>query len=79
MSSENIVKKVCKELGITQKELAERIGVAEGTVNRWSAKPDTIPEQTIKMFELLLENKRLKEKEEKVNTIFKLLEDLKNS
>jgi predicted transcriptional regulator len=28
LEEENLVKKTCKELGITQKELAERIGVA---------------------------------------------------
>ena len=27
---QNIVKRVCKELGITQRELAERIGMSEG-------------------------------------------------
>ncbi|MGP1450912.1 MAG: helix-turn-helix domain-containing protein [Wolinella sp.] len=29
MSDENIVKKACEELGITQKELAERMGVSQ--------------------------------------------------
>ena len=27
---DNVVKKVCAELGITQRELAERIGMSEG-------------------------------------------------
>ena len=79
MNEENIVKQTCKELGITQKELAEMIGVSEGTVNRWSANPNTIPDQTIKTLDILLENKRLKEKEIKIATIFKLIEELKNS
>ncbi len=33
---ENLVKKTCRELGITQKELAERIGVAPYTITRWA-------------------------------------------
>ncbi len=78
MNHDNIVKKVCKELGLTQKELAERIGVAEGTVNRWASNPDSIPEQSTKMFELLIENKRLREKEEKIKNIFKLIDDLRS-
>ncbi len=34
--SENIVKKTCRELGITQKELAEKIGVSQNTVSNWA-------------------------------------------
>jgi transcriptional regulator with XRE-family HTH domain len=33
---ENLVKKTCKELGITQKELAEKIGVSQQTITNWS-------------------------------------------
>ncbi len=33
---ENLVKKTCRELGITQKELAERIGVNKNTVSDWA-------------------------------------------
>jgi transcriptional regulator with XRE-family HTH domain len=32
----NLVKKTCKELGITQKELAEKIGVSKNTVSDWA-------------------------------------------
>jgi DNA-binding XRE family transcriptional regulator len=32
----NLVKKTCRELGITQKELAEKIGVTPHTISRWS-------------------------------------------
>jgi len=35
---ENLVKKTCKELGITQKELAETVGVSQTTVFRWNTK-----------------------------------------
>jgi len=60
MENENIVKKVCKELGVTQKELAEMLGIAEVTANKWSSKPADIPQSAIKTLELIIENKKLK-------------------
>jgi DNA-binding XRE family transcriptional regulator len=36
LEEENLVKKTCRELGITQKELAERIGVTQHTITNWS-------------------------------------------
>jgi DNA-binding XRE family transcriptional regulator len=35
-NEENLVKKTCRELGITQKELAEKIGVSPHTITRWN-------------------------------------------
>ena len=75
---ENIVKYVCKELNITQKILAEYVGVSEDTVNRWSAKPDDIPLQTHKTFLLLLENTQLKRNQKKIQKIILLLDEIKN-
>lgn len=57
MSSENIVKKVCKELGITQKELAEMLGVNPSAVSQWNVETPKMAEKTL---ELLLENHKLK-------------------
>ena len=37
-SEENLVKKTCKELGITQKELAEKTKFKEQTIRNWSSK-----------------------------------------
>jgi transcriptional regulator with XRE-family HTH domain len=54
----NIVKRACKELGITQKELAEMLDVPQQTVSRWSN--DEIPKMAQLALELLLENKSLK-------------------
>ncbi|MDR2790258.1 MAG: helix-turn-helix domain-containing protein [Campylobacteraceae bacterium] len=68
--SDNIVKKTCKELGITRQELAERVGVSETTVNRWASSPDEMPLQAVKTFELLLQNKEL---QDFVDTFKKLL------
>lgn len=35
-SEENLVKKTCRELGITQKELAEMMGYSPQIVSRWN-------------------------------------------
>lgn len=51
--SENIVKKTAKELGMTQKELAERMGVAENTISQWSRGIIETPKWALEMFELL--------------------------
>ena len=58
--NDNIVKQTCKELGITQKELAEMLGAPHRTVSGW-AKGD-IPTMTKLALTLLLENKELKHK-----------------
>jgi len=68
----NIVKQVCKELGITQKELAERLGVSKPTIERWSAKGD-IPESSAKMLEMFLENQKLKQELDELKTALKIL------
>lgn len=73
---ENIVKKVCAELGITQKELAEELGSHLTTVQKWVSSDD-IPKMATKSLELLLENKKLKSKVEKIEIILKLLDELK--
>jgi len=75
----NIVKYVCSELNITQKALSEEIGVSEGTVNRWSAKPEDVPIQTHKTLKILLENALLKENQKKLQTAISLLEEVKNT
>ena len=75
MSNENIVKKVCKELGITQKELAEMLDIPAGTISRW-ASTEEIPKTAKIALELLLENKKLKEKVEILRQLKQVLEDL---
>jgi len=56
--NENIVKKVCKELGITQKELAEMLDVSTSAVSLWSK--GEIPKMAKIALECMLENKELK-------------------
>jgi DNA-binding XRE family transcriptional regulator len=66
---ENLVKKTCRELGITQKELAEKIGVSQNTVSTWKNN-NQIPNLAMKVFELL---KSQKECENYKTTMDKLI------
>ncbi|MGP1450915.1 MAG: XRE family transcriptional regulator [Wolinella sp.] len=59
MSDENIVKRACRELGITQKELAERIGMGADSLRTISAS-GKISTQTEAAILLVLENAELK-------------------
>lgn len=56
---ENIVKRTCKELGLTQKELAERLDVSKPSVDRWASTGE-IPDSSKKLIEFLVENEKLK-------------------
>ena len=56
----NPVKETCKELQITQKELAERIGISDGTVRNWSSGKE-IPKWAINFMDVLVENEKNKE------------------
>lgn len=72
MLEENIVKKACKELGLTQKELAEVLGVSKPSVERWAQSGD-IPEQAHKQIDLLLENIIIKQELEELKTAMKTI------
>lgn len=56
---DNLVKKVCDELDVTQKELAEMIEVSKPSIERWS-QSGHIPKSSEKLLKLFLENKKLK-------------------
>jgi len=70
---ENIVKITCKELGITQKELAERLGTHITTVQKW-ASSDELPNNAVKSIELLIENEKLKNKVELFENAFNMID-----
>ena len=72
--TDNIVKKVCKELGITQKELAERLEVQPSAVSNWS-KGD-IPQIVKIALKQMLELKECKERLQKVQNFKELLNEL---
>ena len=56
----NLVKQTCKELGITQKELANITNFNEQTLRNWSSK-GSMPEYSKTFLKLLSEHKKLKE------------------
>jgi DNA-binding XRE family transcriptional regulator len=49
---ENLVKRTCQELGITQKELAKKTGIAEQTLRNWSY-GQKIPNWAFHFFDVL--------------------------
>ena len=75
-SEENLVKKTCRELGITQKELAERIGVSDSTVRHWNSNNE-IPNIAQNFMSLLLENRELNNRFTKVKDFLFLIDELK--
>lgn len=56
VKNENIVKKVCAELGISQAELGRQLDVPASTVGTWAS--GKIPKMAEVALELMLENKR---------------------
>jgi hypothetical protein len=60
MNEENIVKKTCKELGLTYRELGNKIGIKENSLRVMVSK-DNITEQVRSAINLLIENETLKE------------------
>ena len=73
-SEENLVKKTCKELGITQKELAEMMGVNSITPSQWVTK-NNIPEWANKFMNLLLANHKNKEIAETFKSLLRMSEN----
>jgi len=61
----HFVKKVSKELGLTYKELGEKIGYSEGAL-RGAVSRNQLSEQLKKALELYLEITKLKESKEKI-------------
>jgi predicted transcriptional regulator len=66
---ENLVKKTCRELGITQKELAEIMKVSLPTINRWSY-TQHIPEQHIIFMKLLVDYRLMQNKLQEMENFF---------
>jgi len=70
----NIVKDICKELGITQKNLAEILEVPEGTVSSWAVKNE-IPRLGKKAIEFYIQN----QKNQKIVDSYKVFLELMKS
>jgi len=69
----NVVKEVCKELGITQKNLAEILEVPEGTISSWAVKNE-IPRLGKKAIEFYIENSKNKKIVESYKAFVTLIE-----
>lgn len=52
------LKRIRKELGLTQERLGERLGVTQNTVARWEISRRRIPEPTARLIGLLLAEAR---------------------
>jgi len=70
IKEDNIVKKTCKELGLTYKQLGDIIGYTDETISK-ASRSDNISNAMSKSIELFLENIELKNR-------LKLLDDLSN-
>lgn len=73
-NGDNIVKKVCAELDITQRELAERMDIPESTVARW--KSVDLPRLAELYLNALLENIELKSKLETIKKAHEIVSNL---
>ncbi|MBU1658387.1 XRE family transcriptional regulator [bacterium] len=73
-SKKNVVKIVCSELGITQKNLAEILEVPEGTVSSWAVKNE-IPRLGKKAIEFYMLNKKNQDIVDSYKSFLKLLDN----
>ena len=77
MNDENIVKKTCKELRITYKELGEAIGYGEGAIKN-SSSSGKISEPMQKAINLYIKTIELEKELEKSNQIKSTLKEWLN-
>ena len=73
-ADENIVKKVCAELGITQRELAEKIGMSADSLNN-AVNQNKISKMAEAAINLLLEVETLKKELSKYENLKSALKD----
>lgn len=59
MSDENLIKKTCKELNITYKQLGELVGYSESAINN-ASRQEKISEPLTRAIELYTENLKLR-------------------
>lgn len=74
MAEDNIVKPVCAELDITQRELAERIGMSADSLNN-AVSSGKISQQTQKFLNFILEHEVLKKELLKYENLKKALKE----
>ncbi|EOH2734022.1 transcriptional regulator, partial [Campylobacter jejuni] len=71
-NDENLIRKTCKELGLTYKQLGELIGYSESAINN-ASRQEKISEPLTFAINLYLENLKLKEELEDFRTLKKIL------
>lgn len=74
-ADENIVKKVCRELNLTYKQLGELIGYGEEAVSK-AARTDNISGAMNKALLLYLENLELKNKLKTLDALSEIIKQL---
>ncbi|RQD66681.1 XRE family transcriptional regulator [Campylobacter hepaticus] len=74
MHKENIIKQVCKELNITQRQLSEMLQIPESTIARW--KNGNLPRLTELFLKTMLENIELKRKLETIKKAHQIISEL---
>ena len=72
---ENLVKKVCKKLGVTQKELSELLDIQPSAVSNW-ANNGQMPKMAQIVLEQMVEIKELKSKLEKIKIANEVINSL---
>jgi len=77
LNEENIVKQTCKELGVTQKELAKITSISLPTIERWSSS-NKIPKQNIIFLKLLVKNNNMQNELNEIKNFFKIFEKYSN-
>ena len=73
-ADDNIVKRVCKELGITQRELADRIGMSADSLNN-AVNQNKISKMAETAINLVLEVETLKKELSKYENLKSALKD----
>ena len=71
-ASDNLIKRTCKQLGLTYKQLGELIGYSESALNN-AARQDKISEPLTFAINLYLENLKLKEELKDFRTLKDIL------
>ena len=74
---ENIVKKVCRELGITQAELARMLKVSPHVISKWVT--SSTPHTAKLALELMLENKKLKKHIKNIKNFYETIQDIEKN
>ena len=70
--NDNLIKKTCKELGLTYRELGEKIGYSESAINN-ASRQESLSEPLTRAIELYLENQKLKEQLQDFHTLKAIL------